>query len=137
METTKTMDIHYCLSNESYMNENQLVYFKNKLSWLKMELIEKIHQTKRQIKTTGSAHPDILDRSNSLVDIEQQLWVQERNTSLVKQIDAALRRIEDGSFGYCQITGDKIGLRRLEALPFTNLSVQALEQIEMIPQKVF
>lgn len=113
---------------ETYMDEKQLNYFKNKLIQQKMDALEKINLQKANMKNLRSDHADILDRSNSMMEIERVLQSQERNVHRIKQIDAALHRIEDGSFGYCILTGKQIGLKRLEILPFTSISIEALAQ---------
>ena len=116
--------------NEPYMNIRQLDYFKNRLIIQKAELIEKIAQRKEKIKNLKATHPDILDRSNFLMEIEQELRNCERYSERIRQVDNALKRIDRGSFGYCQFTGNRIGLERLEALPFANLSIEALEDTD-------
>ena len=130
METTREIDENAFETSEPYMNDRQLAYFKNKLVILKMELTEKANRKKEKIKQIGAVHPDILDKSNSMTQVEQDITSYERNRQLIGQINDALRRIEDGSFGYCKITGDEIGLKRLEALPFTPVSIEALKAIE-------
>lgn len=131
MEMAKITETAFFSGDETYMNDRQLVYFKNKLICLKMEFIEKVQRNKKKIKSMGGAiHADILDRSNSLADIEREARAQERNSQILRQIDAALQRIEDGSFGYCKLTGGEIGLKRLEALPFTALSIEAIQRFD-------
>ena len=130
METTREIDENAFRTGEPYMNDRQLTYFKNKLIILKMELTEKANRKKEKIKQIGAAQPDILDKSNTMTQVEQDISSYERNRQLIGQINDALRRIEDGSFGYCKITGDEIGLKRLEALPFTPVSIEALREIE-------
>jgi DnaK suppressor protein len=107
-----------------------LAYFKNKLIIQKMAAVEKIGKLKEKIKTLRSAQADILDRSNVQIELDTEARIQKRSSQLIQQIDSALERIENGSYGYCKITGNKIGLKRLEALPFTNISIEALEQME-------
>ena len=114
---------------ESYMSKNQLAYFKNKLICRKMKLLEKIEEVKLSMRSRQFSHADILDRSNSLMALERQVRNQDRYHHLVQQIEAALARIDNGSFGYCKITGNKIGLKRLEAIPFTAISIEALDNI--------
>ena len=119
--------------NEPYMNNDQLAYFKNKLIHQKMQLIEKIRGTIEKIQSLQSVDADILDRSNTQIDIESELKSNQRYNRLIKEIDGALSRIEDGSFGYCELSGEPIGLRRLEVLPFAAMSVKSLEQLETLP----
>lgn len=111
------------------MNENQLSYFKNKLICQKMALCEKMEETKLNMRNWQFSHADILDKSNSMMALERQVKSQDRYSQLIHQIDAALARIDNGSFGYCKITGNEIGLKRLEAIPFTAISIEALDGI--------
>ncbi|OGQ87317.1 MAG: hypothetical protein A2464_05625 [Deltaproteobacteria bacterium RIFOXYC2_FULL_48_10] len=115
---------------KEYMNEGQLDYFKNKLICRKMELLGKISLHREKIKTLKTNHADILDRSLYTMDLEQEIRTYERYSQVLRQIDEALERIGNGSFGYCEFTGKPIGLERLEALPFANLSIEALEELE-------
>jgi DnaK suppressor protein len=115
---------------KEYMNEGQLDYFKNKLICRKMELLGKISLHREKIKTLKTNHADILDRSRYTMDLEQEIRTYERYSQVLRQIDEALERISDGSFGYCEFTGKPIGLERLEAMPFANLSIEALEELE-------
>jgi DnaK suppressor protein len=131
MKTERSTNDVCGLEKTSYMDETQLNYFKNKLINLKMRTMEKIYQIKTKIKTMRDVCADILDRSNSMVAIEHELHSQERYRQRLRQIDAALERIEEGGFGYCQITGTPIGLKRLEALPYTAVSMEALQDIDI------
>lgn len=115
---------------QEYMNASQLEYFKNKLVSRKMELLGKISLHREKIKSLKTNHADILDRSLYAMDLEQEIRTYERYSQVLRQIDEALERISDGSFGYCEFTGKPIGLDRLEALPFANLSIEALEEME-------
>ncbi|MFH2093334.1 MAG: transcriptional regulator, TraR/DksA family protein [Pseudomonadota bacterium] len=117
-------------SYEPYMNAQQLEYFKNKLIIQKAELLEKTANQKEKLKTLKAAQSDILDQCNYLLEIEHELRNYSRNSQLLCQVDNALKRIDRGSFGYCQFTGNRIGLERLKALPFATLSVEALEDLE-------
>lgn len=114
----------------NYMDQAQLDYFKNKLLIKKKELIEKIVLTKEKIQSFKSTQADILDRSNIQTDMEFELKTNERYSQLLKEIEKALGRIDEGSFGYCAVTGEPIGLKRLEAIPFASMSTKALEEIE-------
>ncbi|THB77908.1 MAG: transcriptional regulator, TraR/DksA family protein [Desulfobacteraceae bacterium] len=119
-------------TDEPYMNGDQLKYFKNKLIQQKIELVEKTGHRMEKIKNLKYAHADIIDRSNSWIDIEAEITVFERHSLLIKEIEKALERIEDGTFGYCEFTGKKIGIKRLEAMPCATLSIEALESLEEI-----
>lgn len=128
----------YCpLDNEPYMSEGQLAYFKGKLMQRKDELHNRISKSIKKIKTLEAAQADILDRSNSYIDLELEVKSFERHSDMIVQVDRALARIDDGSFGYCELTGDEIGLRRLEAIPFAAMSIKALEEFETGQKNMF
>jgi DnaK suppressor protein len=118
------------LDSEPYMSEGQLAYFKAKLQQRKDELRNRISKSIKKIKSLEAAQADILDRSNSYIDLELEVKSFERHSDTIVQVDRALARIDDGSFGYCELTGDEIGLRRLEAIPFATMSIKALEAFE-------
>ena len=118
------------LDSEPYMSEGQLAYFKAKLQQRKDELRNRISKSIKKIKSLEAAQADILDRSNSYIDLELEVKSFERHSDTIVQVDRALARIDDGSFGYCELTGDEIGLRRLEAVPFATMSIKALEAFE-------
>lgn len=121
----------YAPSNdETYMSDRQIEYFKNKLILQKLELTRKLKQHLEKIKHRKSNHADILDKSNFLMDLEREISTYERYNQQIRQIRKALDRIDTGRFGYCEITGDQIGLKRLEVLPFTHLSIEALMENE-------
>lgn len=111
-----------------YMNKDQIAYFKNKLIQQKMELQEKMTQLRKKLTNMKANQPDILDQSNYLMEMEKEIHAQERYSIRLRQIHRALDRIETGGFGYCEYTGDEIGLRRLEILPFTTVCVHAMEE---------
>jgi DnaK suppressor protein len=117
-------------TNEDYMNHRQIGYFKNKLILEKMASSQKLKQHLEKIKNQKSQHADILDKSNVLMDIEWEISTYERYSQRIHQINRALDRIDDGRFGYCEMTGEQIGLKRLEALPFTHISIEALRENE-------
>ena len=119
------------------MREGQLVYFKDKLMVRKDELRNRISNSIKKIKTLEAAQADILDRSNSYIDLELEVKSFERHSDMIVQVDRALARIDDGSFGYCELTGDEIGLRRLEAIPFAAMSIKALEEFETGQRNMF
>jgi len=116
--------------NEAYMNDLQIEYFKNKLILEKMASDQKLKQHLGKIKNRKSQHADILDKSNFLMDLEWEISTYERYNQRIRQINKALDRIDSGRFGYCEITGEPIGLKRLETLPFTHLSMEALTENE-------
>ncbi len=128
----------YCpLDNEPYMSDGQLAYFKGKLMQRKDELRNRISKSIKKIKTLEGTQADILDRSNAYIDLELEVNSFERHSDMIVQVDHALARIDDGSFGYCELTGDEIGLRRLEAIPFATMSINALEEFETDQRNMF
>ena len=131
MEQVAVMENNYMpTESEPYMNANQIAYFKGKLLKRKQELAERLGMSIGKIKCLESFQADILDRSNAYIDLEREVSNFERYSTILGQIDRALKRIDDGSFGYCELTGSEIGLRRLEAIPFASMSIQALEAWE-------
>lgn len=127
---TKSVIKSMSFNTQDYMNEGQLEYFKNKLVCRKAELLGKISQHREKIKTLKTNQADILDSSIYSMDLEQEVRAYERYSQVLLQIDSALARINDGRFGYCELTGKPIGLARLEAVPFACLSIEALEGLE-------
>lgn len=128
----------YCnLENEPYMSEGQLAYFKDKLMQRKDELRNKFSKSIKKIKTLEATQADLLDRSNAYMDLALEVKNFERHSDMIAQVDRALMRIDDGSFGYCELTGGEIGLRRLEAIPFATMSVKALEEFEVGQKNMF
>ncbi|WP_289018951.1 TraR/DksA family transcriptional regulator [Desulfobacter postgatei] len=123
-------DSYIPLDNEPYMSKGQLSYFKGKLMQRKSELHNRITKSIEKIKTFEATQADILDRSNSYIDLELEFKSFKRHSDMIVQVDHALERIDDGSFGYCELTGDEIGLPRLEAIPFASMSIKALEEFE-------
>lgn len=119
----------YAPSNdEDYMNDRQVEYFRNKLILEKMAADQKLKQHREKIKNQKAPHADILDQINFLMDLDREIITYERYHQRIRQINKALDRIDSGRFGYCEITGEPIGLKRLEALPFTHLSMEALTE---------
>ncbi|MEO1207162.1 MAG: RNA polymerase-binding protein DksA [Pseudomonadota bacterium] len=112
------------------MGPRQRAYFKNKLITWKDEIIEQTRETIAGLNTDSTQHADIADRATSETDRALELRARDRQRKLVNKIDAALGRIADGSYGYCEDTGDPIGLKRLDARPIATLSVEAQERHE-------
>lgn len=121
---------------EEYMNEMQLAYFKIKLLDWKSELVHQSQETLYNLKTESRDVSDEAERASRESDNILELRTRDRYRKLLSKIDAALRRISDGSYGYCEETGEEIGLRRLEARPTATLTVDAQERREML-QKQF
>ena len=115
---------------EPYMNQIQLEYFRQKLITWKEELEIGAAQTLEQLQSESLNQPDITDRASLEIDQSLDLHARNREQKLIHKIDEALLRIEDGSYGYCDETGDPIGVKRLLARPIANLCIEAQEQRE-------
>lgn len=116
--------------DEPFMNERQRLYFRNKLLNWKDEIIRQTKETLVGLHEESIQHADLADRATSETDRSLELRARDRQRKLVAKIDAALARIEDGSYGYCEETGEPIGLKRLDARPIATLSVEAQERHE-------
>lgn len=115
---------------EAYMNPQQLEYFRLKLLAWKSELIEESAETLNHLKEENWNEPDLNDRATVETETSLELRTRDRYRKLIYKIDAALRRIDQGEYGYCDETGDPIGLKRLEARPIATLSIAAQERHE-------
>jgi DnaK suppressor protein len=116
--------------DEPFMNERQLEYFKQKLLDWKDDILRESRETLTHLQSDTENHPDIADRASSETDRSLELRTRDRQRKLISKIDEALRRLEDGSYGYCEETGEPIGLARLEARPIATLSLEAQERHE-------
>lgn len=116
--------------DEPFMNERQLEYFKQKLLNWKEDILRESRETLAHLQTDTENHPDIADRASSETDRALELRTRDRQRKLISKIDDAIRRIEDNSYGYCEETGEPIGLARLEARPIATLSLEAQERHE-------
>jgi DnaK suppressor protein len=116
--------------DEPFMNERQLEYFKQKLLDWKEDILRESRETLSHLQTDTENHPDIADRASSETDRALELRTRDRQRKLISKIDEAMRRIEDGSYGYCEETGEPIGVARLEARPIATLSLEAQERHE-------
>src|SRR5579871_3870403 len=115
---------------EPFMNERQREYFRVKLLSWKDEILREAKATLLQLQDENQNHPDLADRASSETDRAIELRARDRQRKLIAKIDAAIQRIEDGSYGYCEETGEPISLKRLEARPIATLSVEAQERHE-------
>lgn len=115
---------------EEYMNKQQLAYFRQKLLAWREELIAESQETINNLKEENWREPDLSDRASLETEAGIELRTRNRYLKLIGKIDAALRRIEDGSYGYCEETGDPIGIKRLEARPIATLTIEAQERHE-------
>ncbi len=115
---------------EEYMNEFQLEYFRQKLLKWKEDLSYESQATVDHLKTNNWKEPDLNDQASVETETNLELRTRDRYRKLINKIDSALGRIEDGSYGFCEETGDPIGIRRLEARPIATLSIEAQERHE-------
>ena len=115
---------------EEFMNERQQAYFRKKLLDWKDEILRESRETVAHLQKETENHPDVADRASSETDRSLELRTRDRQRKLISKIDDALRRIEDGSYGYCEETGEPITLARLEARPIPTLSLEAQERHE-------
>lgn len=116
--------------DEEFMNSRQVDYFREKLISWKNEILAESRETLENLQNDSQNHPDIADRASSETDRSIELRARDRQRKLISKIDAALARIEDGSYGFCEETGDPIGVGRLEARPIATLSLEAQERHE-------
>lgn len=116
--------------DEPYMNPRQLEYFRRKLEIWRQELIAESEETLEHLRTESWQEPDPNDRASHESEASLELRTRDRYRKLIGKIDAAIRRIERGEYGYCEETGEPIGLARLEARPIATLSVEAQEAHE-------
>lgn len=116
--------------DEPFMNEKHRAYFRQKLMGWKEEIIRQTKETLAGLHEDSTQHADLADRATSETDRALELRARDRQRKLIAKIDAALARIEDGTYGYCEETGEPIGLRRLDARPIATLSLEAQERHE-------
>ncbi|HUI19306.1 MAG TPA: RNA polymerase-binding protein DksA [Alphaproteobacteria bacterium] len=117
---------------ESFMNEMQREYFRQKLQRWRDELLRDSSLTLAHLQQESLSEPDIADRASLETDRSLELRTRDRERKLIAKIDEALRRIEEGTYGYCEETAEPISLRRLEARPIATLSVEAQERHERL-----
>ena len=115
---------------EPFMNERQRDYFRQKLLSWREDILNQVQETLQHLQDENQNHPDLTDRASSETNRGIELRARERQRKLVAKIDAALHRIAEGTYGYCEETGDPIAIRRLEARPIATLSVEAQERHE-------
>ena len=121
---------------EKFMNAKMKEYFKQKLLSWKSELLKESSQTLNNLQSDNEAKPDITDRASEEIDRSFELRTRDRERKLINKINSALQRIEDGSYGYCEETGEPIGLKRLEARPVATLSLEAQEMHEKAEKRL-
>ena len=116
--------------DEPFMNPRQREYFRRKLENWREDILRESRETLDNLQEESQNHPDMADRASSESDRALELRTRDRQRKLISKIDAALKRIEDGSYGYCEETGDPIGIARLDARPIATLSLEAQEMHE-------
>ena len=121
---------------EKFMNAKMKEYFRQKLVSWKNDLLKESSQTLTNLQNENEAKPDITDRASEEIDRSFELRTRDRERKLINKIDAALQRIEDGSYGYCDETGDPISIKRLEARPVATLSLEAQEMHEKAEKRI-
>ena len=115
---------------EQYMNAVQLDHFRNILNGWKRDLMEEVDRTVSHMKDEAANFPDPNDRATQEEEFSLELRTRDRERKLIRKIDEALKRVEDGSYGYCLETGEEIGVKRLEARPVATLTIEAQERRE-------
>jgi DnaK suppressor protein len=125
------VEVNYIPSeDEPFMNERQKAYFRAKLTAWKSDILREARETLEILQQENANHPDLADRASSETDRAIELRARDRQRKLISKIDAALQRIDDNTYGYCEETGEPISLKRLEARPIATLSVEAQERHE-------
>ncbi len=115
---------------ESFMNSKQLEYFRQKLCRWRADLLDESNNTLIHLQEESGTSPDFADRASTETDRSIELRTRDRERKLISKINAALKRVEDGTYGFCEETGDPISIRRLEARPIATLSIDAQERHE-------
>jgi DnaK suppressor protein len=115
---------------EPFMNDRQRDYFRSKLLVWREDILKEAKETLQHLQDENQNHPDLADRASSETDRAIELRARDRQRKLISKIDAAIGRLEDGSYGYCEETGEPISLKRLEARPIATLSIEAQERHE-------
>lgn len=116
--------------DEPFMNERQTEYFRRKLNGWKTDLLEETERTLEELQHAARSIPDIADRASEETDRALELRTRDRQRKLISKIEAALRRIDEGEYGYCEKTGEPISLKRLDARPIATMTVEAQEKHE-------
>src|SRR4051794_9919924 len=115
---------------EPFMNERQREYFRRKLMGWKEEILREARETIQNLQAETTPFADLADRASTEAERQLELRTRDRQRKLIAKIDSALRRLEDGSYGFCEETGEPISLKRLDARPIATLSIEAQERHE-------
>jgi DnaK suppressor protein len=129
MPRTRLQDYHPN-DGEPFMNERQREYFRRKLLAWRDDILREAKETLQHLQDESQNHSDLADRASSETDRAIELRARDRQRKLIAKIDAALQRIDDGTYGYCEETGEPISLKRLDARPIATLSIEAQERHE-------
>jgi DnaK suppressor protein len=124
------LDTYRPSDDEPFMNAKQRAYFRQKLLNWREDILRESRETIAALQEEQGNHPDLADRAASEADRALELRTRDRQRKLIAKIDSALRRIDDGTYGYCEETGEPISLRRLDARPIATLSIEAQERHE-------
>ncbi|MEM0899134.1 MAG: RNA polymerase-binding protein DksA [Pseudomonadota bacterium] len=125
------IEVEYSPSeDEEFMNPKMRAYFRGKLIGWRDEILREARGTLEELQAEDSNHPDIADRASSETDRSIELRARDRQRKLITKIDQAIRRIDDGSYGYCEETGEPISVMRLDARPVATMSLEAQERHE-------
>ncbi len=116
--------------DEPFMNERQREYFRAKLMRWKDDILKESRETLEHLQDENQNHPDLVDRASSETDRAIELRARDRQRKLIAKIDAAMKRLDEGTYGYCEETGEPISLKRLDARPIATLSIEAQERHE-------
>jgi DnaK suppressor protein len=130
MSLVDTTNAYKPSESEAFMNERQRDYFRRKLLGWKEEILRESRETLAALQTESENHADVADRASSETDRSIELRARDRQRKLISKIDSALSRIDDGTYGYCEETGEPISLKRLDARPIATLSIEAQERHE-------
>ena len=130
MDTSLLTEGYRPSEDEAFMNERQRDYFRRKLLSWREDLLRESRETLAALQSENENHPDFADRASSETDRAIELRARDRQRKLIAKIDSAVSRIDEGSYGYCEETGEPIALKRLDARPIATLSVEAQERHE-------
>lgn len=128
--SVQSTENYFPSENEPFMNSNQVEYFRRKLLDWREQLLKDSTDTIHSLQVENQPEPDLVDSAANETDRTIELRARDRERKLINKIEEALRRIEGGNYGYCEETGDPIGIRRLDARPIATLSIEAQERHE-------
>ena len=129
-ETMRIPEDYRPSADEEFMNDRQLAYFRARLLAWKDAILKEARETLATLQSESLREPDVTDRASSETDWSIELRTRDRQRKLISKIEAALRRIADGEYGYCEVTGEPISLQRLEARPIATMTLEAQERHE-------